>query len=165
MASTSETKKTVTLRSCDGVEITVGVEAAAMCRVLSDIMEDVNGDEPVPIMNVNARCLKKVMDYCNKHVAVAAAAVTDGDDRKAVEEGMKKWEKKYISVSTNDLFRIIMAANYLNIKGLVDLATQQIADLIKGKRTEEIREFFGIQNDFTPEEEAEYREKYKWAFE
>ncbi|KAK1320624.1 SKP1-like protein 9 [Acorus calamus] len=138
-----------------------------MCRVLSDIMEDVDGggsDESVPIMNVNAKYLKKVMDYCDKHVATAAAAVTDGDDQKAVEE-LKKWEKKYISVSTNDLFCIIMAANYLNIKGLVDLATQQIANLIKGKRTEEIREFFGIQNDFTPEEEAEYREKYEWAFE
>ncbi|KAK1276667.1 SKP1-like protein 4 [Acorus gramineus] len=163
MASTSETKKTVTLRSSDGVEITVGVEAAAMCRVLSNIMEDVGGDEPVPIMNVNAKYLKVVMDYCNKHVAAAAAAVNDGDDKKVAEE-LKKWEKKYISVSTNDLFRIITAANYLNIEGLMDLATQQIANLMKGKRTEEIREFFGIQNDFTPEEEAEYREKNEWAF-
>jgi S-phase kinase-associated protein 1 len=34
--------------------------------------------------------------------------------------------------------------------------------MIKGKTPEEIRESFGIQNDFTPEEEAQIREENKW---
>ena len=32
-----------------------------------------------------------------------------------------------------------------------------------GKSAEEIRQQFGIVNDFTPEEEAQIREENKWA--
>jgi len=47
-----------------------------------------------------------------------------------------------------------MAANYLDIKSLLDLGCAKIATLIKGKSPEEIRKTFNIINDFTPEEEA-----------
>jgi hypothetical protein len=47
------------------------------------------------------------------------------------------------------------AANYLNIKSLLDLTCKTVADMIKGKTPEEIRAHFNIQNDFTPEEEEE----------
>lgn len=59
----------------------------------------------------------------------------------------------------------IQAANYLNIKGLLDLACQTVADMIKGKTPEEIRKTFNIKNDFTPEEEEEIRRENQWAFE
>jgi S-phase kinase-associated protein 1 len=57
------------------------------------------------------------------------------------------------------------AANYLNIKGLLDLTCQTVADMIKGKTPEEIRKTFSIKNDFTQEEEDEIRMENQWAFE
>ncbi|KAK4490255.1 hypothetical protein RD792_000917 [Penstemon davidsonii] len=57
------------------------------------------------------------------------------------------------------------AANYLNIKTLLDLTCQTVADMIKGKTPEEIRKTFNIKNDFTPEEEEEVRRENQWAFE
>lgn len=57
------------------------------------------------------------------------------------------------------------AANYLNIKSLLDLTCQTVADMIKGKTPEEIRKTFNIKNDFTPEEEEEVRRENAWAFE
>lgn len=59
----------------------------------------------------------------------------------------------------------IQAANYLNIKSLLDLTCQTVADMIKGKTPEEIRKTFNIKNDFTPEEEEEVRRENQWAFE
>ncbi|KAI8554029.1 hypothetical protein RHMOL_Rhmol05G0065500 [Rhododendron molle] len=53
----------------------------------------------------------------------------------------------------------LQAANYLNIKSLLDSASQTVADMIKGKSPEEIRKTFNIKNDFTPEEEEEVRRK------
>ncbi|KAF3669860.1 E3 ubiquitin ligase complex SCF subunit sconC [Capsicum annuum] len=56
-------------------------------------------------------------------------------------------------------------ASYLNIKSLLDLTCQTVADMIKGKTPEEICKTFNIKNDFTPEEEEEARRENTWAFE
>ena len=65
----------------------------------------------------------------------------------------------------NILILIFQAANFLNIKDLLDLTCQTVADMIKGKTPEEIRKTFNIKNDFTPEEEEEVRRENQWAFE
>lgn len=55
------------------------------------------------------------------------------------------------------------AANYLDIKGLLDVGCKTVANMIKGKSPEEIRKTFNIQNDFTPEEEDQIRRENEWA--
>uniref|UniRef100_A0A453DQD2 SKP1 component dimerisation domain-containing protein n=1 Tax=Aegilops tauschii subsp. strangulata TaxID=200361 RepID=A0A453DQD2_AEGTS len=61
--------------------------------------------------------------------------------------------------------KVLHAANYLNIKGLLDLTCQKVADMMKGRTVEEISKTFDIKNDFTKEEEEEVRKENQWAFE
>ncbi len=56
------------------------------------------------------------------------------------------------------MFEIVMAANYLEVKGLLDKACKAVANLIIGKTPEEIRETFNVKDDFTPAE----KEQIKW---
>ena len=56
-----------------------------------------------------------------------------------------------------------MAANFMDIKSLLELSCAKVASLIKGKTVPEIRSFFNIENDFTPEEEAQIIDENRWA--
>jgi len=58
---------------------------------------------------------------------------------------------------------LLQAANYLDIKPLLDVGCKTVANMIKGKSPEEIRKTFNIQNDFTPEEEEQIRRENEWA--
>ncbi|RVW40828.1 Actin-related protein 3 [Vitis vinifera] len=58
-----------------------------------------------------------------------------------------------------------MAANYLDTPGLIELLCWRVAEMIKGRKPEEIRQTFNIKNDFSPEDEAEIYKQYAWAFE
>ncbi|CAN0843236.1 SKP1-like protein 11 [Linum grandiflorum] len=62
------------------------------------------------------------------------------------------------------LFDLILAADYLNIKELLDLTCQKAAHMISGKTTKEMRKISNIKNDFTPEEEANIRNGNRWAY-
>lgn len=59
----------------------------------------------------------------------------------------------------------LQAANFLNIKGLLDLVANTIAELIKDMMPEEVRKIFNIENDFTKEEEEKLRGENEWAYE
>lgn len=61
------------------------------------------------------------------------------------------------------LTTILQAANYLDIKALLDVGCKTVANMIKGKSPEEIRKTFNITNDFTPEEEEQIRRENEWA--
>ncbi|XP_056691744.1 SKP1-like protein 1A [Spinacia oleracea] len=78
---------------------------------------------------------------------------------------MELFEMDVLSGWGNTLFDLILAANYLDIKSLLDLTCQTVADMIKGKTPEDIRKIFHIKNDFTEKEEAEIRKENQWAFE
>jgi S-phase kinase-associated protein 1 len=62
-----------------------------------------------------------------------------------------------------ELFELIWAANYLDIKPMLDLTCKAVANMIKGKSPEEIRKTFNIKNDFTPEEEEKIRKENEWC--
>ena len=57
--------------------------------------------------------------------------------------------------TTGPRARGAQAANYMDIKPLLDLTCAKVASMIKGRTPEEIRKVFNIVNDFTPEEEAQ----------
>ena len=67
------------------------------------------------------------------------------------------------TVDKETLFNLTLAANYLDIKPLLDLCCAKIASFIKNRTPEEIRVNLDIVNDFSPEEEAQVRAENKWV--
>ena len=53
----------------------------------------------------------------------------------------------FLQVDQQTLFALILAANYLDIKGLLHVTCGKVAEMMKGKKPEEIRKIFNIKND------------------
>ncbi|KQJ99541.1 SKP1-like protein 1 [Brachypodium distachyon] len=159
----SDTKKMILLRSSDGKEFEVEEAVAKESRTILHMIEDDCADNGIPLPNVDAKILTKVIEYCKKHAAAADPSAADSNSTAAAD--LKEFDADFVKVDQAVLFDLILAANYLDIKGLLDLTCQTVADMIKGKTVEEIRTKFNIKNDFTPEEEAEIRKENQWAFE
>eukprot|EP00894_Picocystis_sp_ML_P002990 jgi/Pico_ML_1/53507/g4042.t1 len=152
----------VKLLSSDQELFEVEEDVAFESVTIKNMIEDTGIEEQIPLPNVSSKILSKVIEYCTYHVNATKAQ----EDKTAPDaEAVKAWDAEFVQVDQGTLFDLILAANYLNIKGLLDLTCMTVANMIKGKSPEEIRKTFNIKNDFTPEEEEEVRRENQWAFE
>ncbi|XP_010477249.1 PREDICTED: SKP1-like protein 4 [Camelina sativa] len=157
----------IILKSSDGESFEVDEAVAVESQTIKHMIEDKCADNGIPLPNVTGAILAKVIEYCKKHVEAAAeAAGADKDFCGSTEnDELKTWDTEFVKVDQPTLFDLILAANYLNIGGLLDLTCQAVADQMKGKTPDEMRAHFNIKNDYTKEEEEEVRNENKWAFE
>ncbi|KAI9818549.1 MAG: hypothetical protein M1827_000608 [Pycnora praestabilis] len=157
---------TIKLLSSDSIECTVEREVAERSILIKNMLEDVGDQaltEAIPIPNVNEAVLKKVIEWCVHHKGDPPASADDDSDSRKKTTDIDEWDQKFMQVDQEMLFEIILAANYLDIKTLLDVGCKTVANMIKGKSPEEIRKTFNIQNDFTPEEEDQIRRENEWA--
>ncbi|XP_047336648.1 SKP1-like protein 1B [Impatiens glandulifera] len=151
--------KKIVLNSSDDQTFEMDEIVAHQSQTLRHMIEDSCADTVIPVPNITGKIMAKVIEYCNRHAEKLKS------EEKTFEEELKKFDEDFVQVDQGILFDLIMAANYLEIKTLLDLTCQAVANMIKGKTPEEIRRTFNIKNDFTPEEEEEIRKENAWAFE
>lgn len=156
------------LQSQEGTIFEVSRQVSFMSQLCKNMAEDLEeGDDPlIPLPNVEKEVLKKIIDYMEYHHEEPAAEI-ERPLKTRLEDIICEWDRGFLDeISTEDrvmLFKVILGANFMDIKDLLDLTCAKVASLIKGKTPEEIREMFGIENDFTPEEEQAIKEENKWC--
>jgi len=154
----------VKLKSSQGDLFVVDKDVAVMSNLLKSMVEDAGTDEEIPLPNVKSNILQKVIDYCKHHKGAPVEEIQKPLKSGTLSEcGISEWDVEYVSIDQDTLFELILAANYLDIKALLDLTCAKVASMIKGRTPEEIRQQFNIANDFTPEEEAQVRDENKWC--
>lgn len=157
----------VTLKANDGELVKTQLLVAERSILLKHMIEDLGLDmattTPVPLPNVNGPVLNKILEWCDHHKADPPATADDDNESRKKTTEIDEWDQKYMQVDQEMLFEIILAANYMDIKALLDVGCKTVANMIKGKSPEEIRKTFNITNDFTPEEEEQIRRENEWA--
>ncbi|CAI9118547.1 OLC1v1020134C1 [Oldenlandia corymbosa var. corymbosa] len=161
MSTASSPKKIITLRSSDGETFQIEESAACVSQTIKHMIEDDCADNVIPLPNVTGPTLARVVTYLNRHGRDPAA----GPSSKEEEEDLKSFDADFGNVDQAILYDLMLAGNYLSINGLIELVAQKVVDMIHGKSPEQIRQLFGIKNDFTPEVEAEVRRENAWAYE
>ena len=132
-------------------------------RALADEQDDADETQEIPLPNVKATVLSKVIEFCTHHHKNPMQEIEKPLKSANMHEVVAEWDANFVDIEQELLFELILAANYMDIKSLLDLTCAKVASMIKGKTPEEIRKTFNIVNDFTPEEEAQVREENKWC--
>ena len=129
--------------------------------LLEDSCLDDDDEEPIPLPDVNAAILRKVIEWSIHHKDDPPPAA-DEENREKRTEDIEPYDQEFLKVDQGTLFELILAANYLDIKGLLDVTWKTVANMIKGKTPEEIRKTFNIKYEFTAEEEEKVRKENEW---
>ncbi|SPP89481.1 S-phase kinase-associated protein 1-like [Drosophila guanche] len=141
----------VKLQSSDGKTIEVDFDIITRCSgTIKIIMEDWN-DAAVPLENINSDILTMVIEWAEFHFNTNAS-----------EEDGRRWRQTFVSKNHVALFSLIKAANYLDIKNLHDVTCKTVADMIRGKQTEEMRRILHIKDDTIRSDESMEAMQFQW---
>ena len=168
------TQHNTTQISKEGDKFPVAMTVANMSELVKSMMDDNEDDDDddddeadksteIPLPNVKSEVLRKVIEFCEHHLAEPMTEIEKPLKSQAMADVVQKWYADFVDLEQVLLFELILAANYMDIKPLLDLTCATVASMIKGKTPDEIRATFNITNDFTPEEEAAVREENKWC--
>ena len=109
----------IKLQSSDGEVFPVDVEIAKQSVTIKTMLEDLGMDdddeEVVPLPNVNAAILKKVIQWATYHKDDPPLPEDDENKEKRTDD-ICSWDADFLKVDQGTLFELILAANYLDIK-------------------------------------------------
>jgi len=157
------TAETLTLESADKEKFVVPKKVAIMSELVKTMAEGDKEEKEIPLPNVKSKVLQKVISYLKYHAENPPKEIEKPLKSANMSEVVSQWDADFVDVEQEMLFELILAANYMDIKPLLDLTCAKVASMIKGKTPEQIRKTFNIVNDFTPEEEELVRAENKWA--
>ncbi|XP_019854682.1 PREDICTED: S-phase kinase-associated protein 1-like [Amphimedon queenslandica] len=124
--------------------------------------------EPIPLPNVSGSVLGRMIAWSEHHVTTCSFSAeappsspinSEVPVQPVVRPKVPKrrqpqfpppdvvptaWEKDFLERNREDLYDLLLAANYLDVKRLMDLLCARVADLIKGKDPAKIRKTFHV---------------------
>jgi len=122
---------------------------ALMSRLVYNILEGDETAKEIQVKQVEAKTLRKIIDYLNHHKGKEPAEIAKPIRSVKMEKIVEDEEDaKFITkLAKKELFQIILGANYMDIKPLLHLGCACVATMIKGKSPEEIKAILGEENN------------------
>lgn len=139
----------VNLISNEGDKYEVPLKVARMSNLIQNLSEDVGEDEvedkDFPCPKVSSAILQKVVDYCTHYQEEEMQKIETPLQGETIEEIVKPaWYAEFCKVDREVLFQLVAAANFMDIKPLLDLTCLAVSVSIKGKSVEELRKIFNL---------------------
>ena len=119
--------KLITLVSSDGEKMQISAKAAQRSQLVKGIIEDYPDDAEVPLNNVKSGILKKIKEYLEHYQESDPKEIERPLASQNYQDCVEPWDYEFINVDLDLIFEIILAANYMDIKPLLELASSKIA--------------------------------------
>lgn len=159
----------VGLKSSDGDKLSISLEIANMSETIKNVIEDAGQTEEIDLITVNTKSIERFVKYYEYHLTYP---YPEGYRDKLRMDQVIDFDKELCNIPSKELFELAITADYLGCEDLKILTCITMANKIKeigqpnlpGDPVQRIRDYLGIENDFTPEEEERLRKENKWVF-
>ena len=139
------TPKTLSLNSSDNVKVTIDSKSAERSVLLKGLLQDYSDENDIPMPDIKGEILKKCVEYMTHYKDTEPKDIPRPLPSPNLLDVTDEWDVNFISgIDLDSVFEIINAANYLDLKSLLDLSCSRIASIMKGKTAEEIRNIFNL---------------------
>merc|ERR1711964_489619 len=101
-------------------------------------------DPNIVIKKVKSATLKLIVEYLEHHGGTVPPEITKPIKSAIMTEIVEDdWDANFMDRKNDEIFKIILGANYMDIRSLLHLGCAKIATKIKGKSPEEIKKILG----------------------
>uniref|UniRef100_A0A915DYC8 Skp1-related protein n=1 Tax=Ditylenchus dipsaci TaxID=166011 RepID=A0A915DYC8_9BILA len=117
-----------------------------------------------PVSALTTATFQKCMEWCQHHIGVPDAEFTkDPVLNQGIWFEMNDQEKQFFKIDFKELEKLVIAANYLDIKSLYlyscQVLTAKLMELQDEKHHDELRKLFELTDDYTPEEKEKIKKE------
>jgi len=152
----------ITLLSQEKTEFKVPRKAALQSQMIKTALEDDKDAKEVNLVHISAPIVKKVVEYMTYHMDREPRKIESPLKSTNMKELVDRFDAAFVDdIDQDTLFKLLLAANYMDVKSLLGLICAKVASMMKGKTADQIRKTFNIRGEFTPEEEEEIRKEHK----
>ena len=155
-----EDNKIIKLKTeIDGKTMEISKKAAEKSEILKGMIEDYPDSPELLVKNIKGDDLIKIKEYLEHYENEEAKEVERPLKSKDFKECVNEFDYQFVSKIENydELKNLILSANFLNIKPLINLLSANIAHKIKGINTSTIRNTFNIK-ELNKQEQKQFDE-------
>ena len=161
-------QKKCILVSCDEQLFEVPVGALEMSKLIVQLLGEPEHFDPqqlvhcpsfmrnrriVELPNITASVLAQVIEFCMYHFQNKPFIEIEKPLIQVLQfsDLTTEWDAAFVDKDPKQISELIMAANYLDIKGLMDLCCAKVAWMIMTMEAADVRKSFGIVNAIDPQ--------------
>ena len=123
----------VVLITSDQGKFEVDEIVARKSQLLKNMIQDTGVEEEIYLPNVKSSPLKKIIEFCEHYRNNDPPEIEKPLPKNSLKELVDPWDEQFINIpNQEELLELLLAANYLDIKSLIQLCCAKVATMIKG---------------------------------
>ena len=111
----------------DGEVVEVPVKVAEKSVLIKGLIEDSGIEEEIPLPQIKKPILEKIVVFCARTLDHQPPEIDKPLSHNDMYQVVDQWHADYVNLEQEELFELVMAANYLDIKPLLELSCAKVA--------------------------------------
>lgn len=159
-----ESEDKVTLIANNQEKHTVAKKAASLSVLIKNHLSDFSTDQPIPLEEVDEETLKLVIEFLTVHNGIVPSEIEHPLKHKDLKDVVDEKSYKVINKASTleQLIDLVNAANYMEIKSLLEAGCAAIAIRCQDKSEHDILQDFGVTCVINEHERQRIIDENKW---